>query len=370
MTPLSRPFEFLVIACVTLTATATLANEPVNAWGAGEGRGVRAEHLNMPLTDEENYHDTYTVEAWFTDGTRAYVSMQVKNFGPGTGKLKVRSRWHDANGAEHNFSQSLEQGQYQTTSGPFSISAADHKISGVPRRIKVEGKTDDGYRFQLTFRSGLRPWRPGTGRTTFGEAEEQYTDMTIVQPKAEVTGWVRKGGSKTELSGYGYVLHTHGNIAPYNQFKRFISVRSISGDTVVWMKQFQTPSRYGNRKVGYLYIARGGEVVVATTRFRLRAGNPHTDTQHDNRYRVPFELSTQSERRGRTIRLKVIADEIIGREDILQSHNALERAVIRQYAQPVNYTLRANVHVSVQEGESEAVISTEPTSYVVTHLNR
>lgn len=367
-TPLLR--TLLLCTAITMVASTATAQEPIFPWKGGEGRGVRAEHLHMPLTDEENYSDRYTAEAWFEDGTRVWVSFLVTNFGPGTGKMTVRSRWYEADGKEHYTRHVLDRGDYNTGTGPFFVEGANHKLSGVPRRIKVQGKSQ-AFTFNLTFASGLRPWRPGTGRTTFGEAQETYFDTTLVQPKADVTGWVEKGGAKTQVKGYGYVIHTFGNVAPYNMYKRFLNVRSLDGDTVVYLKEFVTPGRYGNKRVRYLYVARAGEVLVATTRFRLRFGNLETDGRHANRYQVPMEITTTVKRGERIIKIKVVASAIVGREDVLQERSAFEAALIKQYAQPVNYTMDAQVHVAVQEGEDgEPVMSSQECAYEVSHLNK
>ena len=364
---LAMPALILLLAMPTLEAA---AQSKFKAWKGGEGRAVKTKHLAMPLTEEEFNSDRYTVQAWFDDGTRVWVSMLVNNFGPGTGKMTVKSRWYEANGKEHYFKEKLKRGKYDTGSDPFYVEAAGHRISGTPRRVKVKGKSK-AFSYQLSFASGLRPYRPGTGRTVFEMGDrETYFDTTMVQPKAKVTGWVSKGGTKKKLVGHGYVIHTHGNIAPYVLYKRFVELRSISGDTAVYIKQYKASSQLGNKPFGFIYIARGGKKILAKTRFRLKASKIHTDTKHRNRYKVPMELSATLKSKGTIIKVKVVASEIIGREDELASMSKFEAALVGQYAQPVSYTMKSKVSVSVQEGEGEPVVSTEDAAYSVSYLNK
>lgn len=350
-----------VLLC--LLAVPAVADDKVVPWSEGKATGVTADHLAMPMTDEEFYFDRYSTEAWFKDGTHAWVSVVVHNMGPGSGKLTVKSRWYEKSGKEHYSKQELKPGQYTISNKPFSVEAGGHKLSGVPRTIKVHGKSGP-YTYDLTFASGLAPWRPGTGRINFGD-EGQYYDTTLVQPKAKVTGSVSGPSGKAQLEGHGYVIHSHGNIAPYFMQKRYLYVRSFDGDTVVWMGHMITSAKYGAKPVGYLYVARGEKVLVATGGVRLGTGNNKVDSQHENKYAIPWELTAAAKRGNTTVKVKLVATKQIGRDDVLKGMGAIEAALMKPFAQPVDYTLEANVTVSVQEGDAAPVESTEPAAYEV-----
>jgi len=360
---------FPVIAVLVGMIPCALAAEPIQAWKGGSGRGVRAEHLVMPLTHEEHYSDRYTFEAWFEDKTQLYVSILVSNFGAGTHKMTFKSRWTDTKGKNHRVTKKLKRKQYTVTGSPFSVEAAGHRVWGKPGRMHVKGQSGS-HSYQITFSGGLRAWRPGTGRTTFGEDQALYLDTTLVAPKANVSGWVKHDGSKKSLSGYGYILHTHSNIAPPTMMNRFLEVRSIDGDTVVYMKRFVTPSRFGGKQFGYLYVARNGKVVGTSTRNSIRYGNKTTDKKHTNRYKVPLTLQTQTKRKNRHIDVRVTAPKVSSRKDPLKSLSALERVVAEQYTKPMNYSMDATVTVSVTEGDSGPVTSKEKGAYRVSHLNK
>jgi hypothetical protein len=358
----------ILLALSILISTQAGAKEPLKVWKGEANRQVANEHMVMAMSDEAFYTDRYTAEAWFEDGTRVWVSVLANNLGPIRGKMTVKSRWYESGGKEHYFKKELRRGNYDVKRAPFSVDAAGHKIWGSPRAVKVNGQSG-AFSYSLTFSSGLRPWRPGTGRTEFGDAGS-YFDTTLMQPKAKVTGWVKRGGSKTKLAGYGYVTHTHTNMAPHNMFKRFIEIRSIDGDTVLYLKRFKTPRKYGGKAIGYLYLARGGKVIARSTGFRLKADKFHTDSKHRNRYKVPMELSLSLKRKGKTIDIKVVASEIRGRDDVLASMGMLKRALVRQFAQPVNYTMTARVKVSIKEGDAEPVVSDEKAVYELSYMNK
>jgi len=355
----------LCVGAISALALPATAAEPIKAWKGEAARGVKTEHLYMPLTEEEYYSDRYTVEAWFEDGTRVWVSFLVNNFGPGTHKMKVRARFHEKGGKEHYVSDTVERKEYTVKNEkPFHVSAKAQTLSGTPSNIKVKGKSG-AYSWNLSFKSGLRPFRPGTGRTEFGDGS-LYFDHTLVQPKAEVSGTV----NGKAIKGYGYVIHTHGNIAPFSMFKNYLQVRSIDSDTVVWFHEFTTPAKYGGKRVGYLYVARDGKKLVGTTWYKRKFADMKPDTAHANKYKVPMKILVQGKRKATKLQVKVAADKIIGRVDELKSRGAFEAALIKQYAQPVNYTMSAKVQVVVQEGEAEAVESVSDAAYEISHLNR
>ena len=119
-----------IVVCALLCLVVDAAAEPVKVWKGGEGRGVRAEHLTMPLTEEAFYSDRYTAEAWFDDGSRVWVSILVKNFGLSKGTMTVKSRWIDADGKTHYTKSQVARGKYTVTAAPFSVSAAGPRHPG------------------------------------------------------------------------------------------------------------------------------------------------------------------------------------------------------------------------------------------------
>jgi hypothetical protein len=363
--------QIVVIAAVTIVCQPleALSNEPVSVWKGGKGGGVRTHHLTMPMLGGEYYSDRYTMEAQFPDKSKIYVSFFLTNMGKGSGKLTVKSSWQEPNGKKSRSKKKLKAGQYRISAKPFSVSAAGHRLSGTPRNFRVSGRAG-GIAFNLVFRPGLRPWRPRTGRTTFGMSGQKYLDTTLVSPRGKVTGWVRSNGRKDTLSGAGYVTHTHQNIAPHHMFKRFLSVRSTENDTVVYLKEYTTPDRYGKKRIGYLYVARAGKVLIARSYAGMRFGRMVTDRKHSSLYKIPFRIRVKSKRKGRKITVTVNASRIRRRVDQLKTLSKLERIVVRQFARPMSYNMDATVTVSVQEPDGQTTTTTHKAAYDVTHLNK
>ncbi len=359
----------LALLSTLFVAGTAAAADPFTPWTSGEKGGVGAADLAVALEDGEFYSDRYTLEAWFEDKSRIYISYLVSNLGPGTGKLTVKSRVIDAAGKEHYFKKEVDQGGYQVSASPFKYTAAGHTLSGSARSFSASGN-GGSFSFDLDFKSGLAPWKPGNGHAGFGVDEQGYLKTALIQPKAVVTGSVTLGGKKASVKGYGYVVHTSSNIPPHGTYKRFVDIRSIDGETVVWLKQFTMTEQYGGKTLGYLYVARGDQVLVAAGRVSLKMDKVQTDGKHANKYKVPLVITATGKRKDTEIAISIEAPSIAGREDELESRGAVEAALIRQYAQPVRYTMDAKVTVTVTEAGKEPVVSTEKASYEVSHLNK
>ena len=354
------------VAWFLLVPMAALAG-PIRPWQGGTGRGVRPEHLALTLSDAPHYADRYTIEAFFPDGSAAYVSVLVKNFGVAPGTMTLKSRWHEPSGREHRFAADLPRGEYRTAASPFSVEARGHRIWGTPRRFHVRAHSGP-YTYELRFASGLPPFRPWTGRTTFDDAGELYVDQTRVQPKAVVTGWVqRRGGPRKQVRGYGYVVHSVSTIAPHRMYRRYIQVRALEGRVALYIDWFQTPKDLGGRPVGYVYLAVDGRVVGVSR--RIRFSGFETDASHPAHYRNPRVVEAEIRRKGRTVRIRIETRKRLGREDVLAGMNALKRAVVKRFAWPVNYTFESHYRIEM-EGAGEPQVLEGTARLEIYHLNK
>jgi hypothetical protein len=81
-------------------------------------------------------------------------------------------------------------------------------------------------------------------------------------------------------------------------------------------------------------------------------------------------LSTTLKRKNKVIKITISASKISGREDVLASYGTIKRILIKQFAQPANYTMEATLKVSIQEGDAEPVITQEKARYELHHMNK
>ena len=334
----------------------------------GSARAVTDNDMLPAMLDGEYYSDKYTIEGYFKGGGDIYVSLMIKNFGMGDGKLTFKSRLSLPEGKTlRGGGNEKSRDDWSYTKGPFTLEADGQKITGKPREFTVSG-TGDGYTYEITFKATVSPWRPGSGRITFGSNDVVW-DTTLLQPKSKISGWIEVGGERREVTGYGYGVHTYANVPPHEHAKRWVDYRAISGSTVVYYKEFTAPEKLGGGTYSYLLVAHKGKIVYDSLTTKATYGDWETDNKHENKYRVPKKLLIEDDKDGRKLRLAIVAGKLLGREDVIAGLSSMEAAIVSKIAKPVNYRFNGRFEVEVVEPEGTVKGSGSGT-LEVNHLNK
>lgn len=334
----------------------------------GTARAVSDKDMLPAMLDGEHYSDKYTIEGYFKGGGDIYVSLLIKNFGMGDGKLTFKSRLTLADGTSlRGGGNEKARDKWSFATSPFSLEADGQKITGKPREFVVSG-AGEGYTFEITFKASVPPWRPGSGRITFGSNDIVW-DTTLLQPKSAISGWIEVNGERKEIGGYGYAVHTYANVPPHEHAKRWVDFRAISGSTVVYYKEFTAPEKLGGATYPYLLVAQKGKVVFESLTAKVTYGDWQTDNKHENKYRVPEKLLITDEKDGKKLKLAIAAGKLKGREDVIEGLSAIEGAIVSKLAKPVNYRYGGKFEVSIETPEGEVTGSGSGT-LEVNHLNK
>lgn len=335
---------------------------------SGPARAVSDNDMLPAMLDGEYYSDKYTIEGYFKDGGDIYVSLLIKNFGMGDGKLTFKSRLSLPDGRTlRGGGNEKSKDDWSFSKGPFTLEADGQKISGKPREFVVSGK-GEGYSYEITFKASVAPWRPGSGRITFGSNDIVW-DTTLLQPKSRISGWIEVDGQKKEVGGYGYAVHTYANVPPHEHATHWVDFRSISGSTVVYYKEFKAPEKLGGAIYPYLLVAHKGKIVYDSLSTKATYGDWETDNKHENKYRIPRKLLIEDTKDGKTLRLAIVAGKLLGREDVIAGLSSVEAAIVSKIAKPVNYRLKGKFEVEVTGGE-ETVKGSGSGTFEVNHLNK
>jgi hypothetical protein len=340
---------------------------PASGYAVADKRAASEADLVPALLEGEFYNDRFTVEAYLDGGIEIYTSAFVTNFGMGDHKLKFKSRVKlSPDRVLRGGDKELARESWAFVASPFSITADGQKLSGAPERLVVQG-SGEGYTFELTYEPAVAPWRPGAGRITFGSAES-FLDTFLIQPKSKVKGWLEVDGARREVSGHGYALRTYGNVAPHDAAKWQLDVRAIEGDTVLYLRHFKTPDAAGGAEMGFLLLAKGGEVIFESTEFKVEYSRLVLDEEHENKYEVPEALTIRAENAGRSLELSINTTARTKREDMNKSLSAMEKALVGRFAKPVAYTYAAEFTAKVTG--TQTVEGGGKARYEFNHINK
>jgi predicted secreted hydrolase len=208
----------------------------------------------------------------------------------------------------------------------------------------------DGMEADLTFTSEVPGWKPGQGKSDFGD--RGYMSWVVAVPRARVSGTVSFEGRTLEASGIGY--HDHNVVTA--DMRRIISFwywgRLYTDDYTLLYAYVKTQKRFGGHASKPLMLARGGEVVLSNGEMNLREGmrlwndTAHRDYPSSLLLTVPGELSLE---------LKV--KEVIDAHDLLDDlpqwlMNKVVRAAVNKFiGRPGWFRFNSDFVLRVREEE-------------------
>ena len=359
----------LIAACLATLSSGALRADPVTPFSApGDGR-VTVGHMALIEGASGAFSDKYTVEASFRDGGSAYFSVDYRNLGVGGSSFEVKSRYTDPEGNDFQTAEKLSSSEWSMTTGAdFDLRMGRHRFHGTPREFTILAE-GDGLRMELTFAVSPAAWRPGEGRAYFGSGTSRFIDMTVLAPRARVTGTVRTGETTREVTGSGYALHSYSNLAPHEVARRMIGFRTESGKLAIYMKDILPAERWSGDPLRWIYVARKRDVVFQSTSFELEAGDFKTDTAHPNQYRIPRVLRITGRDGDTEISITITAKRQRSRDDRLSDLSSMERAVASRFAKPVAYTYHATYALELKRGEEVETFEGRGI-YELDHINR
>ncbi|MCB9730117.1 MAG: hypothetical protein H6744_12495 [Deltaproteobacteria bacterium] len=330
---------------------------------SGSDARVTDAHLAPALTSREAAVEKYLLEAYLEDGRAVYWSARLSNLGMGDGKVQAKSRISGKGMKKLQAKRDAKKGGYTAKGTPLDLTVGDHSLTGTPEKLRIQAE-GDGYSFDLTFEAELKAWHPGAGRNQWSDGT--YYDMTVLMPRAKVTGTVTIGGETATVSGYGYGIHTHGDVAPHEQAKRWVQLRKIDGSNVIYFYQFQPTD--GSKPVSWLYFAHNGKVVITSTDVTVNFADMQPDTKSDKGYQVPGAMVIEAKSGSTKAVLAVKGKGKFRRTDELAKLSAVERALASKFASPVRYEQTAKYKAVVTGGKS-LTTSGGGARFEVTQLN-
>jgi hypothetical protein len=354
------PVAALVALTVCCARQNTASADPASAFGSSDV-AVTDKHLAPTIPSGENGFAKYTFEAYFPDGRKIYWAGSISNFGFGDGKAEIKSRVEGGAIGKRSGRDKKDQGDYKTSASPVLFQVGKHKLSGTTAAIRLEA-AGKGYTFDLTFKPDVAPWRPGSGRV---ETAQGYFDTTFLVPKGTVTGTITVDGTAEQVTGYGYGMYDHGNLAPYDQGKRWVKIRSIDGDAILHLRQFAPPD---GEPVTWLFVGHKDKTVVTSTTPKATFGSLSTDSKSSEGYKVPKALVIEASSGGNKVTVGLKGTGSYRRTDELAKLSAVERAVASKFAKPVRYNYDADFEIRAT-GPAAFEATGSGAEFEITHMN-
>jgi predicted secreted hydrolase len=106
------------------------------------------------------------------------------------------------------------------------------------------------------------PWRPGTGKVYFDEAQTRYFAWLAAVPYGSASGLLTYNNKIVGVSGSCYHDHNWGNIALNEVLEKWYWGRAHIGDYNLIFVEMTASPKYGGQKIPVFMLAKGSQIIT------------------------------------------------------------------------------------------------------------
>jgi len=197
---------------------------------------------------------------------------------------------------------------------------------------------------ELTFSGLVPPWRPGAGKTYFGDYEHYFAWLPAI-PFGTVTGSLSYDGQTHPVRGTGYHDHNWGNVPLPSVLDHWTWGRAHLGEySLIFVEQIAA-KRYGLGRIPVFLLARGNEVLAEDARFLSMQAQDfvHHPGGKDYPHRVDFSWDGPSGR----VKLELRDPNLIEATSLLLGLPRWQQVLARLVANPFYFRFNARLDLEI-----------------------
>ena len=200
---------------------------------------------------------------------------------------------------------------------------------------------------KLTFSVEVPGWRPGEGKTTYGDSG--YFAWVVPIPRARVEGTVKIGGETIEARGIGYHDHNWGTADMRKILTHWYWGRIYAEDFTLIYAFVRTNRRYGHDCSKPLMIAYRDKVIKSTGEWDLNEGELIFNTTANRHYPEYITIEKDGE-----FSLRLDVREVIDAHDFLENFpRPVKWLINRLIGRPGYFRFRSKYTLSVSHEGKE-----------------
>jgi hypothetical protein len=205
----------------------------------------------------------------------------------------------------------------------------------------------------LTFTGEVPPWRPGAGKTYFGDWKHYFAWLPAI-PFGTVSGTLEYGGNQHVVRGTGYHDHNWGNVSLAAVMDHWYWGRAHVGDySLIFVEQIAA-RRYGSARIPVFLLARGGEILADDSRFLTMQAADFV--RHAGGREYPRGVVFTWQQGNQRIRLDLGEPALIEATSLLFALPRWQQALARLAANPYYFRFNARLDLTIElNGLSETL---------------
>ncbi len=195
----------------------------------------------------------------------------------------------------------------------------------------------------LTFTGLVPPWRPGAGKSFFGDLDHYFAWLPSI-PFGTVEGTLTYDGQTRTVRGTGYHDHNWGNVALPSVMDHWYWGRAHVGDyTLIFVEQIAL-KKYGSTRMPVFLLAKGDQVLADDARSLTMQARDFT--HHPGGRDYPHEVDFTWTRDKDQVRLELRKQKLIEGVSLLLALPPAKRKLARLFANP--YYFRFNTEMDLK----------------------
>jgi hypothetical protein len=200
----------------------------------------------------------------------------------------------------------------------------------------------------LTFTGLVPPWRPGAGKSYFGDLDHYFAWLPAI-PYGTVEGTLTYDGQTHPVKGTGYHDHNWGNVGLNEVMDHWYWGRAHIGKyTLIYVEQIAAKA-YGYTRMPVFMLAKGDQILTGDSRsLKMTTSN---FVQHAGGRAYPREVDFHWQDGQDSLELSLRQPKLIEGTSLLMTFPAWKQALIRLFANPYYFRFNAELALTIHLGD-------------------
>jgi hypothetical protein len=196
----------------------------------------------------------------------------------------------------------------------------------------------------LIFTGLVLPWRPGAGKSYFGDLEHFFAWLPAI-PYGTVEGTLTYDGRTRRVRGTGYHDHNWGNISLPSVLDHWIWGRAHVGDySLIFVEQIAA-RKFGFQRIPVFLLVKGDKILADDARLMtMQAGKL---VQHQGGRKYPLNVDFLWTSDNKSVHLALRDPQLIEATSLLGALPPFQRRFARLVANPYYFRFNARLELSI-----------------------
>lgn len=349
---MKRPSMLLTILAVQLLSAlwfSARSTELVSSFGGD--RPVTLEDYLPRMEDVEGYSEEWSHNVYLEDGAFIAVDFGVTNLALTSDHDGfLRARYKDPQGQDTRCKAELDDDEWKYSKSGFSLDFRKGKVKGDLKGLDITVRCGK-LAMDLHFENRIPPYKPGGGVLRFGD--DGIYRVVFTAPRAHVTGTITVKGETRQIAGVGHGMHTHYNLRPDKQVRRWFRFKQIDKDISIILAEMEATRDYGLARNGWAMVLDSKGSLIATAKVRYEFDGFIKDQKSKEGYQIPRRVRLAAVDGENQMAGVMLMENIKSVSDPTADMGAVKRAIIRRYTKPKDYHVNCTYKLTLRTKDGD-----------------